>query len=97
MYVLKGSSLNIGNEGGLIHLAHSVGTQSVVLFGPTKPDLFGYPDNTNIYPNLCASCWWTVQNWSSKCKEGYKECLNLNHIEVEAVSKAIKGALKCNL
>ena len=94
MYVLKGSSLNVCNEGGLSHLAHSVGTKSIVLFGPTKPELYGYTDNINISYDLCPSCWWTVHGWSSKCKEGNETCINLNKIAVEDVYSEIVKELK---
>lgn len=94
MYVLKFSDLHITNEGGLVHLAHAVNTKSVVLFGPTTPRLYGYPDNINIYHSLCKSCWWTVHGWSNKCKKGYDTCKNIDAIDVDEVYRKIIGGLK---
>ncbi|MCK9545063.1 MAG: hypothetical protein M0R03_23855, partial [Novosphingobium sp.] len=86
--------LHISNEGGIVHLAHSLGTKSVVLFGPTNPTLYGYPDNFNIYYEKCPSCWWTVTGWSSKCRSGHKTCVNVDQIEVEEVYSTILQGLK---
>jgi ADP-heptose:LPS heptosyltransferase len=94
MYVLSKSRFHIGNEGGLIHLAHAVGTKSAVLFGPTNPVLYGYPDNINIYADKCPSCWWRVHGWSSKCKEGHKTCVNIDKISVHQVYCNILKGLK---
>lgn len=85
MYVLSESLMHISNEGGLVHLAHAVGTKSAVLFGPTTPTLYGYPDNINIYPFKCPSCWWTVPGWSRSCKLGNKSCINIDNISVDDV------------
>jgi len=94
MYVLNRSLLHISNEGGLVHLAHAVGTKGVVLFGPTTPKLYGYPDNINIYQGVCPSCWWTVHGWSSKCKLGYQTCKNMDRITVYRVYSNILRELK---
>lgn len=91
--ILKNSHLHISNEGGSIHLAHAVGTKSVVLFGPTNPTLYGYSDNINIYSNLCPSCWWTVPEWSKTCKLGHKSCINLDAILVDDVYAKIMQEL----
>jgi ADP-heptose:LPS heptosyltransferase/intein/homing endonuclease len=87
--ILSQSQLHISNEGGSIHLAHAVGTRSLVLFGPTAPDLYGYSDNINLYAEKCPSCWWTVPNWSRQCKLGYKNCTNLQEISAEDVYEKV--------
>jgi len=84
-YILQKSSLHIDTEGGLVHIAHSVKTKSIVLFNGTIPRLYGYRDNINIYKNKCPSCWWACKGWSSKCKMGRKSCINLDNIEPEEV------------
>ena len=92
--ILSKSILNISNEGGSVHIAHSVGTKSVVLFGPTNPTLYGYSDNINIYPDICESCWWTVTDWNKRCKLGNSFCKNLNNISVDDVYNSVIEALK---
>ena len=49
----------VGQESGLAHLATALGVPSVVVFtGFVPPDVFGYPQNTNLVPDLpYAPCW----------------------------------------
>jgi hypothetical protein len=68
--LLRGSRLHIDNEGGLVHVARSFGTPCCVIFGPTDPDYFGYPDNINIRPRQCGNCWWMEPTWMTKCVRG---------------------------
>lgn len=77
VFLLGHSRLHIDGEGGLVHLAHSVGTKSVVLFGATDPKVYGYPTNVNIYADKCPSCWWQKAQWSTKCMKGHSSCVNL--------------------
>jgi len=96
MYLLSRSLLHLGNEGGLIHLAHALGVNSVVLFGPTNPTLYGYPDNINLYFEHCPSCWWTIPNWSQACKKGFATCKNLDALSVDYVyQQVIKRLALC--
>ncbi len=82
LFILKCSKLHIGNEGGLIHLAHAVKTKSIVLFGPTDSILYGYKDNINIDNRKCDTCWWVNSKWSQKCIRGNKSCVNIDSINV---------------
>jgi hypothetical protein len=76
-YVLKTASVHIDTEGGIVHLARSINTDSVVAFGPTPPAFFGYPDNVNMAPPVCGNCWWTTDTWSKDCPRGLPnpECM----------------------
>lgn len=93
--VLSKSLLHIDNESGLVHAAHMLGVRSVVLFGPTNLDFFGYPDNLNIAPHFCADaggCWWLKQDWMSKCALGYVSPLCMDSIELgEVFQKIVEG------
>ena len=57
--ILANTSLFIGLEGGLVHLARSVGRTCVVIYtGYTTPEETGYPENINLRsPSTGASCW----------------------------------------
>jgi len=46
--IIGGASLLLDCDSGLTHLARSVGTKSVVVFGPTSEKNWGYRENANI-------------------------------------------------
>lgn len=57
--MLQTADAFVGQESGLAHLATALGVPSVVLFtGFVPPDVFGYPQNINLAPDLpYAPCW----------------------------------------
>ena len=69
--ILSHAALHLDNEGGLVHLAACLGTQSCVLFGPTSFSYFSYDVNINIPPATCGDCWWLTRNWMSRCPAGH--------------------------
>lgn len=76
--ILRNSKVHIGSEGGLIHLNHFLGGKSLVIFGPTNPEYFGYTENINISNNVCPiKCEWLVKDWFERCARGdeYPRCL----------------------
>ncbi|MBS1084497.1 glycosyltransferase family 9 protein [Gluconobacter kondonii] len=74
--LLRGATLHLDNESGLVHLAACLGTRSVVVFGPTPADYFGYRTNVNITPIHCGGCWWIDDLWMDRCprKLSVPEC-----------------------
>jgi ADP-heptose:LPS heptosyltransferase len=58
--LLKHSQFYVGSDTGLAHLAEAVGTQSFVIFGPTRPDLGFGPwraESKKIFlPLACSPC-----------------------------------------
>ncbi|RCK30558.1 glycosyltransferase family 9 protein [Thalassospira lucentensis] len=82
------SRLFIGTEGGLMHLAASMGTPSVILWGGiTLPEFAGYPDQHHIICHYvdCAPCGnlgWC--DYDRKC---------MNSIEVGEVVEAVRSEL----
>ena len=66
--VISNSILFIGLEGGLMHLAKSVGTASVIIFGGyIRPTTSGYLNNLNFYsPVFCSPCY-SSETASSDC------------------------------
>lgn len=69
--VLAHSRLHLDTESGLVHVGASLGVRSVVLFGPTNVDWFGYPQNINIAPRQCGNCWWSTDSWMDVCAAGH--------------------------
>lgn len=70
--LLKHSFLHIDNEGGMVHLRHALqGGQSIVLFGPTDPNVYGYTENTNLIGKGCiGGCEWIHEHWQKECALG---------------------------
>ena len=65
--LLKHAICHIDTEGGLVHLARAVHARSVVLFGPTPAEVFGYPQNINLEPPDCKGCWFVTSHWPAEC------------------------------
>ena len=67
--ILKHAVVHIGNEGGLIHMRHFLGAgPSIVLFGPTSANVYGYPENLNLRKTTCPHCCeWLNNQWLSYC------------------------------
>lgn len=51
--VMKRALFHIDTEGGLTILNHHLGGKTVVLYGPTAIDTFGFNENLNITYNTC--------------------------------------------
>ena len=80
--LLESADVFVGQESGLAHLATALGVPSVVIFtGFVPPDVFGYPQNINLAPNLpYAPCWK---------KEGCQPC------RAEICTRAVKPETVC--
>ena len=70
-YVLKNSLLHVDCESGLVHLATQLGTKCLVVFGPTRIETFGYPQNINIASQKCGGCRALLEDFSA--------CLHVNN------------------
>ena len=96
--LLKYSVCLVDNEGGMVHLRHAVhGGASVVLFGATSPDFFGYSENINIRKNVCRQwCEWISADWAKKCIRTGRSCspcmdaITTDDV-IEAVGKVINS------
>jgi ADP-heptose:LPS heptosyltransferase len=83
--LLAGAVAHIDNEGGLVHMAACLGIPSVVVFGPTPSDYFGYRGNVNVDPPVCGDCWWITRTWMERCVRGYATARCLQEQPPEAV------------
>jgi hypothetical protein len=90
--LLARASLHIDNEGGLVHVARSLGVRSCVIFGPTSLDYFAYPDNINIRPTFCGGCWWINSTWMDACPRGFEAAHCMTTQEPEDIVAAIEAA-----
>lgn len=92
--LIQNARFHIDSEGGLVHVARAVKTRSIVLFGPTPIQFFGYKENINIATTgECKECWWTTDMWWRECPKKYPlppKCMQ--NITVDQVIEAIKMA-----
>lgn len=81
--LLQSADAFVGQESGLAHLATALGVPSVVIFtGFVPPDVFGYPQNVNLAPELpYAPCWE---------KDGCPPC------KAEICTRAVKPETVCD-
>lgn len=97
--LLKYAKVHIDGEGGFVHLRHALhGGVSIVFFGPTAKDFYGYQENINLSGCGCCNldgCEWVSPVWQKKCVAGHSknECMYAISPEVayEAVHKVIGG------
>lgn len=91
--LLKNAYLHIDCEGGLVHLRHALkGGKSVVLFGPTLPEFFGYSENINIRSNSCPfPCEWLVSDWQTTCMRNDQKHICMKSITPDIVIQKIKS------
>jgi ADP-heptose:LPS heptosyltransferase len=66
--VIDHAELFLGLEGGLMHLAKSVGKPSVIIYGGyIRPQISGYADNLNIYQAVHCSPCYTSESALADC------------------------------
>jgi hypothetical protein len=95
--LIAGAILHLDNEGGLVHLARSLGTPSCVVFGPTVSRYFGYPDNINIDPLFCGGCWWINETWMNHCPRGFETARCMTEQPPSLISDAVTRFLDATL
>ena len=89
--LLKNSALHIDCEGGLVHLRHWLdGRKSVVLFGPTRKEFYGYDENINIQTGVCDGCEWLTMDWRETCPKGCAACECFSSITPEMIMNEIE-------
>lgn len=87
--LIGNSLIHIDNEGGLVHLAHHLGTRSAVIFGPTQVEYFGYKDNINFAPSECGGCWWMRDDWMQVCVRGDSSPRCMVSHDISAIAEKI--------
>ena len=94
--LLKHSALHIDGEGGMVHLRKSLqGGVSVVIFGPTSADFYGYSDNVNISSSACPlTCEWINNKWASYCINKNNNHICMKSIKPNSIFEEIKKILK---
>ena len=93
--LLRHAVTHIDGEGGFVHLRQALHAgPSVVLFGPTDMEFFGYSDNINIRGNGCSvPCEWKTKNWLDHCMKGFDIPPCMASIKPEQVMEGLRSIL----
>lgn len=91
--ILKGASLHVDTESGLVHLAQLLRVPCVVLFGPSDKKMLGYENNSNLSAGDCGGCMWMTKDWMAHCPLGQDPAPCMQSISVEQVLQAVKEHL----
>ncbi len=82
--VLKNCKLLIGVDNFIMHAAHLVKLDAIIVWGPTDPEIYGYPEHRHVQ-NPKADCKFkneclgpeTPDNYSKPCPLYEGHCMNL--------------------
>jgi hypothetical protein len=91
--VLQRSLLHLDTDSGLVHIAASLGTKALVLFGPTDISYYGYPQNMNVNAPGCNNCWLSSGSWITTCLIGDVVPRCMESISQERILNAMEQAL----
>ena len=96
--LIKKADLVATVDNFIMHIAHMVGTPAVVLWGPTSPEVYGYPEHIHIKASLdhCPmqdQCLGPglAQNYRTPCPIHEQHCMN--NISYDTVYKNIINIL----
>ena len=91
--LLSKAVLHIDGECGMVHLRKALrGGPSVVIFGQTPVDYFGYEGNINISSNVCADwCLELIDGWEYRCPKRITPAPCINSISSEIVFDKIQN------
>ena len=87
--ILKQAKAHIDIEGGLVHLATSLGTPCVVMIGPTNFSYYGYAENKNIKSKECGNCMHVTDTANEFCPLNYTPIKCMPSILPSEISIAI--------
>ncbi len=92
LVILANAKLLIASESGAVHFRHfTSAAPSVVLFGPTRPEMYNYPENISIVSPICNGCEWMHKEWRNWCIKSQSKCaLCMNDIKPDFVLEEIK-------
>ena len=93
--ILKHALIHIDCEGGMVHMRHAVkGGPSIVIFGPTPLEFYGYSENENIKGDGCDRwCEWATRNWQEGCMKGFEKHPCMYSISPETVMASVEKLL----
>ncbi|RBL88148.1 glycosyltransferase family 9 protein [Chitinophaga flava] len=88
--LIKYASSFVGVNSSFSHATNAFDIPGVVIFGPAQPDIWGHPNNINIYkPMRCSPCLDLI--FAAKCPYD-KACMD--RISVTEVREALRSQLQ---
>lgn len=95
LVILANAKIHIDGECGMVHLRHFLSAKpSVVLFGPTNEDFYGYSENINISARPCGlPCEWLNSKWRESCLFSGAKPLCQQLLTPQNVYENMKGIL----
>jgi hypothetical protein len=91
--VILASKLHVDNDSGLVHIAASMGTRALVVFGPTDAEYFAYPGHLTARASFCGGCWWTTESWMDQCPRGFAVAKCMTSHDPMRLARAIAQAV----
>lgn len=91
--LLQGARAHIDTESGLVQAAQYLDVKSVVIFGPTDPEFFGYAKNINLAAGPCGGCMWSTADWTFSCPLGHLSAPCTEEVRAAEVLRAVKKLL----
>lgn len=97
--LLKNAALHVDYDSGMVHMRKALhGGPSVVLFGPTPPEFYGYGDDLAVRADACdVWCMQLTDRWDTVCQKtrGHAPCMTaLSAQKVMACArKALSGEI----
>ena len=90
--LLSSAALHVQQEGGLAIVRHYLCRKpSVVLFGPTDEDFFGFSENLNIRADAKGClCEWLVNDWNKRCLKTGGAAACMHALSAQTVFEKIK-------
>ena len=94
--ILNDAKLHIDGECGMVHLRHFIDQRpSVVLFGPTNENFYGYKENINLSNRSCSlNCEWLGSEWRKKCIKTDDRAECMKELTPEDVFNKLRNSLK---
>lgn len=79
--LLNNALYHVDIDSDLVHLRKALKSgPSIVLFGPTPVEFWGYNDNINISSEGCHNCMELTDNWRMKCLNHECCCFSMRQI-----------------
>lgn len=93
--LLKNSMLHIDTDSDNVHLRHALcGGPSIVVFGPTSAEFYGYSENHNITGRGCGHfCEGAAEAWDKRCLAGGAMPYCMETVTVEMVERHVREVL----